>query len=65
MIDVTVRIKNLSIALEAISHINNEGSANLYVSIEAALQDEIQNHTKETDKYRSTPTSIDDDTSIF
>jgi len=57
--DVTLRIKNLSIALEAISHINNEGSANLYTYLEAALQEEIQTHTKEMHEREPTSTSTD------
>lgn len=43
----TLRIKNLTIALEAVSRINNEGSPDLYDAIEAALRKELANLTKE------------------
>lgn len=47
MIDATLRIKNLSISLEALSRINLEGSSLLYVEIEALLGQEIENLQKE------------------
>lgn len=47
MRDTTLRIKNLSIALEALSRINNEGSPNLYDAIAQALEKELGNLSKE------------------
>jgi len=46
--DATLRIKNLSIALEALSRINTDGSLYLYTSIEMLLKKEIQEVEKET-----------------
>ena len=64
MRDLTQRIKNLSFALEAISRINNEGSADLYVKIETLLKDTLNELEKEIWEPKSKPTtsaSIDDD----
>lgn len=58
--DVTLRIKNLSISLEAISRINNEGSADLYCRIETLLTGEINEATKER-RERATATTPDED----
>ena len=59
--DVTLRIKNLSISLEALSRINNEGSGSLYVAIETLLKGEIEEAHKEQNPLRTVPTTTDDD----
>jgi hypothetical protein len=46
--DATLRIKNLSIALEALSRVNTDGSLYLYISVEMLLKKEIQEVEKET-----------------
>lgn len=53
--DATTRVKNLSIALEALSRINNEGSPQLYDSIETALNNEIEALWKEQAKTAMPP----------
>ena len=62
--DVTLRIKNLSISLEALSRINNEGSSGLYVAIETLLKGEIDEAHKEQNPpkevYATAITSDDD-----
>jgi hypothetical protein len=64
MPDATLRIKNLSISLEALSRINNEGSGDLYVAIETLLKGEIDEAHKEQNplkKVYATTTTSDDD----
>lgn len=51
--DVTLRIKNLSISLEALSRINNEGSGELYAAIETLLREEITEAQKEQHPLRT------------
>jgi hypothetical protein len=48
MMDATLRIKNLSIALEALSRINIPGSLGFYNEIETLLSKEIYEAKKET-----------------
>ncbi len=55
MSDATLRIKNLSIALEALSRINREGSHDLFDTIEALLQDTIRAFRKEKEKETQWP----------
>jgi hypothetical protein len=47
MSDASLRIKNLSISLEALSRINNEGSGGLYNWISQALYKELDELEKE------------------
>ena len=66
MTDVTLRIKNLSFALEALSRINNEGSPDLYDSIATCLKKEIEELIKEQNPLEKAPArpanpSTDDD----
>lgn len=64
MTDASLRIKNLSISLEALSRINNEGSPSLYDAIETLLKGEIQAMQKEQNPIkpvRSTVPICDDD----
>lgn len=63
MTDATARIKNLSIALEALSRINNEGSPYLYDKIAAALEKEIKVYKEQAKIYaaQSAEPSVDDD----
>lgn len=59
MTDVTLRIKNLSISLEALSRINHEGASSLYVAIQALLATEI-----DTAQEEQTPRSIHSPTHV-
>ena len=52
-IDVTIRIRNLSIALEAISRIN--GATTAYLTIENLLLQEIKEFQKEKEKETQWP----------
>lgn len=64
MRDVTLRIKNLSISLEALSRINREGSSGLYIAIETLLNEELNEAYKENNPPRTThttATTTDDD----
>lgn len=61
MRDVTLRIKNLSFSLEALSRINREGSSRLYDAIETLLENEIDEANKEQNPLRSASTTTDDD----
>lgn len=61
MPDVTLRIKNLSFSLEALSRINNEGSSSLYAEIETLLREEIKEAAKEQGPYKPTTATTDDD----
>jgi hypothetical protein len=64
MSDASLRIKNLSISLEALSRINNEGSGGLYNRIRQALYKEIQAMQEEQNPIkpvRSTVPICDDD----
>jgi hypothetical protein len=66
MSDASARIKNLSIALEALSRINNGGATALFARIQAVLAEETSIQEKETrDRRRpappAKPTSDDDD----
>lgn len=67
MPDVTLRIKNLSFSLEALSRINNEGSGSLYAEIETLLRKEIKEAAKEQGSYKPTARAIttDDDNIPF
>jgi hypothetical protein len=61
--DATARIKNLSIALEALSRINNPAAANASEAIEELLGKEIVQAKKEQGPYTARPaatTSNDD-----
>jgi hypothetical protein len=64
MPDVTLRIKNLSISLEALSRINTEGSGSLYVEIETLLREAIKEAEEENKRpppVRPTGTANDND----
>lgn len=66
MMDATNRIKNLSIALEALSRVNTSGSSLLFERIEDCLKDEIKVQEKETlERLKSArpakPSTDDDD----
>lgn len=61
MSDATLRIKNLSIALEALSRINNEGSPDLYDRVEDLLKDQIKEIETATPPARPATTTFDDD----
>lgn len=54
MTDASLRIKNLSISLEALSRINTRNSQSLYLEIEALLTTEIEEVQKENAQ-RSAP----------
>jgi len=55
MSDATLRIKNLSIALEALSRINSGDSFSLYERIVDLLKDEIITKEKETQEAQQWP----------
>jgi hypothetical protein len=64
MTDVTLRIKNLSISLEAISRINGKEASRLYLSIQTLLKGEIDEAIKEQNPIRtarSATTTLDDE----
>ena len=65
MTDVTLRIKNLSISLEALSRINHEGSSSLYNAVDTLLVHEIDEAIKEQkpdpNTARSASPSLDDE----
>jgi hypothetical protein len=59
--DATLRIKNLSIAFEAISRVNCEGSEALQSFIYGSLYAEIAAFKKEQNQESAKPTSLDDE----
>lgn len=63
MRDFTNRIKNLSIALEAVSRINYEGSADLFDQVQGLLANEIIKQQEENLKAleKAEPIHNDDD----
>ena len=60
MTDVTLRIKNLSISLEALSRVNCEGSSSLYIEVDALLRKEISNAHKEQNPLKTVGNELDD-----
>ena len=62
MINTTSRIKNLSIALEAVSRINYEGSADLFDRIQQLLANEIMKQQEDNQlQTAKTMTTLGDD----
>lgn len=60
--DATARIKNLSIALEALSRINHPAAGNLFEAIEGLLDKAIHEERKTaTPPARPATTTSDDD----
>jgi hypothetical protein len=52
--DVTLRIKNLSIALEALSRISGYAASSLYSEIAEALMAELKKYKKENEEAKPT-----------
>lgn len=65
MVDATLRIKNLSIALEALSRINSYGASTSFYDVEKLLKVEIAELKKENERpipsARPATTTPDDD----
>lgn len=60
MILNTTHIKNLAIALEALSRINSPGSTDLYIRVENLLKDELKKQERRTKQKYPDPVESDE-----